>query len=79
MKNQAKVSKNKKNPNLNKKGTKSNPKQKKSQISKFSKPKTQVIDYFPRGSGPNNDFTTNLGIIDTSKKKIIFNKKKKTR
>ena len=55
--------------------TKSKPK--KNPISKFSKPKTQVIDYFPRGSGPKNDFTSNIGIIDPSKKKSFLSKKRK--
>ena len=72
MKKQSKATKDKNNPNSSKQTLKSNqktkPKKKKNTISKFSKPKTQVIDYFPRGAGPKNDFTTNIGIIDPSKK-----------
>ena len=41
---------------------------KKNPISKYTKPKTEVIDYFPRGSGSKNDFTSNIGIINPSKK-----------
>ena len=73
--------KDKKSQNPSKQSSKSNqktkPKQKKNQISKFSKPKTQVIDYFPRGSGPNNDFSSNIGIYDPSKKKSFLTKKRK--
>ena len=56
---------------------KTKPKQKKGQNPKFSNPKTQIVDYFPRGSGPKNDFTTNIGIINTSKKKSFLSKKRK--
>ena len=81
MKKQSKATKDKNNPNSSKQTLKSNqktkPKKKKNTISKFSKPKTQVIDYFPRGSGPKNDFTTNIGIIDPSKKKSFLTKKRR--
>ena len=56
---------------------KSKTKPKKSQNTKYSKPKTQIIDYFPRGSGPKNDFTANIGIIDSSKKPSFLSKKRK--
>ena len=41
---------------------------KKNPISKYSKPKTELVDYFPRGSGPKDDFTSNIGIINPSQK-----------
>ena len=81
MKKQNKNSKDKKSQNPSKQSSKSNqktnPKQKTNPISKFSKPKAQVIDYFPRGSGPNNDFSTNIGIYNPSKKKSFLSKKRK--
>ena len=55
--------------------TKSKPK--KNPNSKFSKPSTQIVDYFPRGSGPRNDFTSNIGIINPSKQKSFLSKKRK--
>ena len=56
---------------------KTKPKTKKNPNSKFSKPKTQVVDYFPRGSGPKNDFTSNIGVINPSKKSSFLSKKRK--
>ena len=50
---------------------------KKNPISKYTKPKTEVIDYFPRGSGLKNDFTSNIGIINPSKKGSTFLSKKR--
>ena len=74
-------SKDKKKPNPNKQQSKSNQKTKSkaktNPNSKFSKPKTQVVDYFPRGSGPKNDFTSNIGVINTSKKPSFLSKKRK--
>ena len=52
---------------------------KKNPISKYTKPKTEVVDYFPRGSGPKNDFSTNIGIIDSSKKGSFLSKKRKSK
>ena len=64
MKKNNNISKDKKKPIPNKQQSKSNqktkPKTKKNPNSKFSKPKTQVVDYFPRGSGPKNDLTTKI-------------------
>ena len=81
MKKNNKVSKDKKKPIPNKQQSKSNQKTKskpkKNPNSKFSKPKTQVVDYFPRGSGPKNDFTSNIGVINPSKKSSFLTKKKK--
>ena len=71
---------NKKDPKNSKQTSKtsqkSKSKPKKNPLSKYSKPKTQVIDYFPRGSGK-NDFTTNIGIIEPSKKPSFLTKKRK--
>ena len=50
---------------------------KKNPISKYTKPKTEVVNYFPRGSGPKNDFESNIGIINTSSKKGTFLSKKR--
>ena len=81
MKKESQSKKDKKTSNPNKQQSKSSqktkPKQKKNPNTKFSKPKTQVVDYFPRGSGPKNDFTTNIGIIEPSKKKSYLSKKRK--
>ena len=81
MKKNNQVSKDKKKAIPNKQQSKSNqktkPKTKKNPNSKFSKPKTQVVDYFPRGSGPKNDFTSNIGVINPSKKSSFLSKKRK--
>jgi hypothetical protein len=81
MKKSTKSTKNKKNPNPKQKSQKSAEKSKskknKNPNSKFSKPSTQIVDYFPRGSGPKNDFTSNIGVIDPSKKPSFLSKKRK--
>ena len=76
-----KTSSSKKDP---KKASSSKPSQKstskpkkKNPISKYTKPKTEIVDYFPRGSGPKNDFTSNIGIINPSKKSSFLSKKRK--
>jgi hypothetical protein len=56
----------------------SNPK-KKNPLQKYSKPKTELVDYFPRGSGPNDDYTSNIGIINPSQKSTFLSKKRKTK
>ena len=50
---------------------------KKSQTSKYSKPKTELVDYFPRGNGQKDDFTSNIGIINPSQKNKFLSKKRK--
>ena len=81
MKKNNNVSKDKKKQIPNKQQSKSSQKTKskpkKNQNSKFSKPSTQIVDYFPRGSGPRNDFTSNIGIINPSKQKSFLSKKRK--
>jgi hypothetical protein len=81
MKKSTKSTKDKKNPNPKQKSQKSAEKSKskknKNPNSKFSKPSTQIVDYFPRGSGPKNDFTSNIGVIDPSKKPSFLSKKRK--
>ena len=81
MKKESKNKKDNKSHNTSKQSSKPNqkskPKQKKNPISKFSKPKAQVIEYFPRGSGPNNDFSSNIGLYDPSKKKSFLTKKRR--
>ena len=81
MKKNNNVSKDKKKQIPNKQQSKSSQKTKskpkKNPNSKFSKPSTQIVDYFPRGSGPRNDFTSNIGIINPSKQKSFLSKKRK--
>ena len=81
MKKSNKDTKDKKNPKTFKQSSKSTEKtklkRKKNPNSKFSKPSTQVVDYFPRGSGSKNDFASNIGIINPSKKPSFLSKKRK--
>ena len=76
-----KSTKDKKNPKQIQKSQKSTekskPKKNKNPNSKFSKSSTKVVDYFPRGSGPKNDFTSNIGVINPSKKPSFLSKKRK--
>ena len=52
---------------------------KKNPLQKYSKPKTELVDYFPRGSGPNDDYTSNIGIINPFQKSTFLSKKRKTK
>ena len=52
---------------------------KKNPLSKYTKPKTELVDYFPRGSGPKDDFTSNIGIINPSQKSTFLSKKRKSK
>ena len=76
-----KSTKDKKNPKQVQKSQKSTekskPKKNKNPNSKFSKSSTKIVDYFPRGSGPKNDFTSNIGVINPSKKPSFLSKKRK--
>ena len=57
---------------------KSKPKKKtQTSKSKYSKPKTELVDYFPRGNGQKDDFTSNIGIITSSQKNKFLSKKRK--
>ena len=51
----------------------------KNPLSKYTKPKTELVDYFPRGSGPKDDFTSNIGIINPSQKGTLLSKKRKSK
>ena len=81
MKKNNNVSKDKKKQIPNKQQSKSSQKTKskpkKNPNSKFSKPSTQIVDYFPRGNGQKDDFTSNIGIITSSQKNKFLSKKRK--